>query len=1119
MLRCKLSCLLLCIYILIACISEVKGKGKKVIGILGSSAELPCEVDVEKCGEVFYTTWAKEISNEWKRIYFNDGGRMEKGLQELAFPDKAKFFMNDSSAYLRISYLRIEDEGSYRCDVTYTKPCPSLTFSSLIIQVRPSPPEIQHEDKLIEHGTIIGPFQEKSVLSLDCESQGGKPTAKVTWWKDDESLDSDISYTNNSYGSKDIKSSIDLTLSRDDIGTRLMCRVENEALDKPLESWVEVDLNVKPISLEISGPTEPVQEGDIISLNCTVEGAKPAAEITWYNESNVLIPSPESETEKMPDNTYRTISELEIEVTKFDHKGIFYCEGSNDLIKEEPLLESFSIEVEYPPAVVIEPEKGIIVNETTEAVFTCSYEANPETILDIDWYKDGKELPLSDSTKYSTSNTTMPTLTILSVDRNDRGIYTCSLTNSIGRGNSSNSVKLTVLYPPEVEVVISPSVINERDSAKVSLFCEIIGGNPQNLLRIRWYKNDEFLNEVTDKKISWMEITRNFSGNYSCEAENAAGWGNRSENEELIVHYLPGEADIIEEGEPTKRGESVNLTCEVEELGLPEAESYYWELDGEVLDTNNKTLIIDDADLHHEGNYSCSAVNDVGSGEKGYHFLDIKVPPKFIIKLPKLHGASRDASFYNVTCRVECDPICEIEWLKNGESIMDSNYYIITKENLPEEEENDYFSSVISVLRWNMTAWPGGKLERERDSANYTCRSTDNEVGPEVESTMQFSVEYAPENVEISQNLITLEEGDEFEPINCSASSWPLSTYRWKFGNFIVNDGSTLDLNEVTRKDAGIYTCEARNSRGKAEAEMILEIRYIPNCDIVRDDDDDETILKCESDAYSEVKYYWTKDNNTLDDDIDIDDDNSTIRFKRYEEEFYGEYECIVENNMGESEPCAEIVTKPEGYGDTIWDPETGEKKIFIIAAIVGGIAILFLIIIVVIIILMRRRRRAVICKPCMEELQSDTQLQTGMPKQQVHVTIQTNGSPILKNTNAVTTLRRMEDKRRRLRSIADASAAKAAAPETLYQNIEAADHKENGLSESESKPMYENMPFFGRTKGLPTNSTAILYSDLSLTPINSKDSNRKDPAIEYAKLTFDKDRYGYKSSIPPGHQ
>lgn len=1025
MLRCKLFYLLFCFYFLIVCISEVKGKGKEVKGILGSSAELPCEVDVEKCGEVFYITWAKDISNEWKRIYFNDGGRMEKALQELAFPDKAKFFMNDSSAHLRISYLRLEDEGSYRCDVTYTKPCPSLTFSSLIIQVRPSPPEIEYEGNVIQHGTVIGPFHEESVISLECESQGGKPTAKVTWWKDDESLDSHISYTNNSYGSKDIKSSIDLVLTRDDIGTRLMCRVENEVLDKPLESWVEVDLNVEPLSSEISGPTEPVEEGDIISLNCTVEGAKPAAVITWYNVSNVLIPSSEPDIQEMPDKTFRTISELEIEVSRYDHGGTFYCHATNDVIKqkeEEPMMKSFVIEVEYTPVVTIEPEKGIIVNETAEAVFSCSFEANPETILDIDWYKDGKELSLSDHSKYSTSDTTVPTLTILAVDRKDRGEYTCSLTNSIGTGNSSNSVELTVLYPPEVEIVISPSTVNERDITKVTLFCEILSGNPQNLLRTRWYKNDEFLNEVTDKKISWMEITRNFSGNYSCEAENAAGWGNRSDNEELIVQYLPGEADIIEDDAPTMKGESVNLTCEVDELGLPEAESYYWELDGERLHITNKTLVIDDADLYHEGNYSCSAFNDVGFGEKGYHFLDIKVPPRFITSLPKIHGAARDASFYNVTCRVECDPICDIEWFKNDKSIMDSDLYIINREILPEEEENGYFSSVISVLRWNMTAWPGGKLERERDTANYTCQSTDNEVGEEVQSTMQFSVEYAPEDVKITQDFITLEEGEEFEPVNCSASSWPLSTYRWKFGNFIVNHGPTLDLSEVSRKDAGIYTCEAKNNRGKAEAKLLLEIRYVPSCEIIRTDDDDETILKCEGDAYpKEINIFWTKDNETLVDDIDKEDANSTIRFKRFDEEFYGEYECIVKNSMGESEPCIEIVSKPEGYGDTIWDPATGEKKIFIIAAVIGGIAILVVIIIVVIIILMRRKRR----------------------------------------TNA--------------------SAAKSAAPETLYQNIEAADHKENGLSEPESKPMYENMPFFGRTKGpfRPDINDDLLYADM----------------------------------------
>ena len=36
------------------------------------------------------------------------------------------------------------------------------------------------------------------------------------------------------------------------------------------------------------------------------------------------------------------------------------------------------------------------------------------------------------------------------------------------------------------------------------------------------------------------------------------------------------------------------------------------------------------------------------------------------------------------------------------------------------------------------------------DEANYTCRSSDNDVGPPVESTTEFRIHYPPRNMSVS---------------------------------------------------------------------------------------------------------------------------------------------------------------------------------------------------------------------------------------------------------------------------------------------------------------------------------------------------------------------------------
>ncbi|GFU34659.1 uncharacterized protein TNCV_1993721 [Trichonephila clavipes] len=44
----------------------------------------------------------------------------------------------------------------------------------------------------------------------------------------------------------------------------------------------------------------------------------------------------------------------------------------------------------YPPSVSVLPAEGLIVNETGEAVLTCSFSANPPNVTEVVWYKDGK---------------------------------------------------------------------------------------------------------------------------------------------------------------------------------------------------------------------------------------------------------------------------------------------------------------------------------------------------------------------------------------------------------------------------------------------------------------------------------------------------------------------------------------------------------------------------------------------------------------------------------------------------------------------------------------------------------------------------------------------------------
>ena len=113
---------------------------------------------------------------------------------------------------------------------------------------------------------------------------------------------------------------------------------------------------------------------------------------------------------------------------------------------------------------------------------------------------------------------------------------------------------------------MSPSSpINELDRRNVTLFCDVISGNPATLNSVKWFmdgvllkqlpmchneleydiidaestgaNNDEDdLCDIDPSKLLLEHVTKLFHGNFSCEATNDAGWSERSPEESLEIY-------------------------------------------------------------------------------------------------------------------------------------------------------------------------------------------------------------------------------------------------------------------------------------------------------------------------------------------------------------------------------------------------------------------------------------------------------------------------------------------------------------------------------------------------------------------------------------------------------
>lgn len=398
--------------------------------------------------------------------------------------------------------------------------------------------------------------------------------------------------------------------------------------------------------------------------------------------------------------------------------------------------------------------------------------------IDFHRKRDG-EVVLIDPKRMEGGDVDSIALKIRDVTRYDLGNYTCELENEFGLGVSSNSINVDVhcewpllgakginfigefkhfLVAPIVELVMEPDTpIIENNEVNVTLMCRVLSGNPATLTRVTWFLDGGILKELpecngddgdnslcgVDPDVLLLEnVGRHFLGNYSCQGQNQAGVGNRSAENDLIVFYEPGNATLFHYPLVASKRKSVTFFCSVEDGGNPNATRYSWSRGGSVLQHDTAMVTFDNIGLDSRTNFSCYAYNEGGKGRSTSVELKVQAQPAFIQNLQPRTAALFSSVNVSLSCRVECVPACTILWFKNNMGIekSDERYYI-NETYVPADMAVGDFESVLSVLHFNMSAWPDNKLDIYKDNANYSCVSSGNSEGAGVRSETVFHVE------------------------------------------------------------------------------------------------------------------------------------------------------------------------------------------------------------------------------------------------------------------------------------------------------------------------------------------------------------------------------------------
>ncbi|XP_031788316.1 hemicentin-1 isoform X2 [Nasonia vitripennis] len=966
-------------------------------GEFGTEIQLPCILKLPQCIGLHSIKWYQ--GNDRIFVYSAEG---EMTLANDLVASRMSMIVpknNMTKSYLKISNLTLEDEALYKCEVTYlavNRECNNVQHITLNVTVAPTSVRVVDEStkQTLEDGRVLGPVIEGSPIALRCESGKGRPVPTVEWYNGDVRLESKSSEELEEQKIGTGSGTLNLVVARSELGATFTCKVSSLALPEPLKIDIKLDVHVRPMKMGISGVHGHVVQNSKVLLQCVVQAARPPANVTWYNGTEVLL-SNDSRIDmydiKFDDNddgTTQTTSFLAFTASEDDNGREFSCAAVNSVMLKEgskPMKENLIMEVMYPPIVRMNPS-NITVNETEDFQLFCDYEANPATLTSVVWQRDGKNLMLNED-RYEGGTGDLTSLLVKNATADDIGKYSCILENAVGNSSASSqnvSIDVSVLFRPTVEVTMEPDMaINEAARMNVSLSCDVVSGNPGFLRAVRWYLDGDLLKELPDcsrnasaeefcdidpSKLLLESVGRSFHGNYSCEGRNDAGWGPISPNTPVVVHYKPGPASISYERRRVVKKMPLNITCTVKDPGRPAATGFKWFRGSYRLTEENEAVYrVEKARLENRANITCLAYNEAGDGDPDTTFVDISTPPAFIKKLPQLVGFVYNATNVSLNCHVECSPICDIVWMKNNKTIdfVRSRQYQLQNVQVAPKLSTDDFESVNSSLLWNLTAWPGGQLDRVADNdVTFTCMSTSNGIGPGVASTVKIEVYFPPESLTISPKVVNVVVDNIPAPIVCNATARPDPQYRWyrEGKSEIISEGPVLHFKTpFPRASRGTYVCQANNKIGSANISTYINVQYKPECQVDKEVMDGKDYVVCSADGNpAEYGFKWSlkSDNDTIEQlpiilngksYLLLDDSVSNPRT----------YVCVANNSIGQSNSCERHVPAHQGLDTSIpwWLRLDGDLLVIVIAVTV--IIILVIIVVCVIIFLMCRRKHS----------------------------------------------------------------------------------------------------------------------------------------------------------------
>ncbi|CAL1283698.1 unnamed protein product [Larinioides sclopetarius] len=506
-----------------------------LVGVAGSALDLPCNITAPTPDDsVALVLWYKDESTT--PLYSLDARRGLLDQARHAASDllngRAYLSITHKPSTLKLKPLLEEDEGQYRCRVDFRK-ARTRNFDVLVtVVVPPKKPVIMDQNGELFH-SLIGPYNEGDRLFLVCETEGGKPTPSLTWWR--ESVLLDDSYEVSPEGV--VRNEIEITsLQRHDLMAVFTCQASNNNITVPVSKYVTVDMNFRPLEVSIEGNRRPLSANNPVELVCRATGSRPPATITWWKGNTKM----KRTKERISIDGYVTTSILIFTPTSEDSGKYLSCRAENPLIPGSAIEDGWKLDINYVPQLTLKLGSKLRhahIQESNDVYFECNIRSSP-WVSEIGWKFEDQELHTNTSNGIIVSN---QSLVLQKVQKSSRGRYTCTATNSEGTGES-NEVFLRVQYAPLCkpgQKIIYGAARHEA----VRVTCEV-EADPREV-SFHWQFNNTaeslevvtFVNDGTMSTATYIPRTEFDYGTLLCWGTNIVG----SQVEPCIYTIVPAE--------------------------------------------------------------------------------------------------------------------------------------------------------------------------------------------------------------------------------------------------------------------------------------------------------------------------------------------------------------------------------------------------------------------------------------------------------------------------------------------------------------------------------------------------------------------------------------------------